>query len=128
MSTAQKRNTLNRIGSTVFVVDDDAAMRGALEFLIRSAGLRVRSFESASAFLNYYDASMGGCLLLDVRMPGMSGLQVLTTLRRDETLRDIPTVLQSTLPDAAPRSPHFPTEQKPCTYHGLIEQLERLAR
>ena len=67
-------------------------------------------------------------LLVDAIMPGMSGVQVLTTLRRDETLRDIPTVLQSTLPDAAPRSPHFPTEQKPCTYNGLIEQLERLAR
>ncbi len=61
---------------TVFVVDDDAAIRKSLRFLIESVGLRVETFATAEQFLERYDRTRPGCLLLDVRMPGMSGLHL----------------------------------------------------
>ena len=70
--------------STVFVVDDDQAMRHSLKWLIESVGLRVRTFGSASDFLEAYYPGQAGCLLLDVRMPGMSGLELQSYLTRQE--------------------------------------------
>lgn len=61
---------------TVFVVDDDAAIRKSLRFLIESVGLHVETFATAEQFLERYDRRRAGCLLLDVRMPGMSGLHL----------------------------------------------------
>jgi FixJ family two-component response regulator len=61
---------------TVFVVDDDQAMRTSLQWLIESTGMQVRTFPSADAFLNANYPGRAGCLLLDVRMPGMSGLEL----------------------------------------------------
>jgi FixJ family two-component response regulator len=60
----------------VFVVDDDAAMRRSLENLLRSVGLRVESFASAREFLSGKRPEMPGCLVLDVRLPGASGLDL----------------------------------------------------
>ncbi len=62
--------------STVFVVDDDQAMRNSLKWLIESVGVQVESFSSADEFLAQYQPSRPGCLVLDVRMPGMSGLEL----------------------------------------------------
>jgi len=62
--------------ATVFVVDDDGAVRDALSMLIRSIGLPVESFADAAAFLAAHDPERPGCLVLDVRMPGMSGLEL----------------------------------------------------
>jgi len=61
---------------TVYVVDDDAAVRHSLALLIRSMSLEVELFESAAAFLDRYDESCAGCLILDIRMPGMSGMEL----------------------------------------------------
>ncbi len=61
---------------TVFVVDDDDAVRGSLRWLIESVGLRVETYGSAREFLAAYDPVRPGCLVLDVRMPGMSGLDL----------------------------------------------------
>jgi FixJ family two-component response regulator len=58
---------------TVFVVDDDAGARSSLRLLLKSMGLQAVTYESGAAFLNDYDAEQPGCLLLDVRMPGMTG-------------------------------------------------------
>jgi FixJ family two-component response regulator len=66
---------------TVFVVDDDAHMCRALRWLVESVNLRVETFDSAEAFLRTYTAERPGCLVLDVRMPGMSGIQLLEQLR-----------------------------------------------
>ena len=60
----------------VFVVDDDASVREALGRLIRSAGLRVEAFESAEAFLNRPRADGPACLVLDVQLPDLSGLDL----------------------------------------------------
>lgn len=69
--------------STVFVIDDDQAMRDSLRFLISSVGLTVECFSSAEDFLFAYDAGRPGCVVLDVRMPGLSGLELLEKLEED---------------------------------------------
>jgi FixJ family two-component response regulator len=66
----------------VYVVDDDGAVRSALKLLLSSAGLRAVAFASSQAFLEGYDGSQPGCLLLDVRMPGIGGLDLLERLRQ----------------------------------------------
>ncbi len=61
---------------TVFIVDDDQAVARSLRWLIESVRLKVETFASAQAFLDGYDAAKPGCLVLDVRMPGMSGIEL----------------------------------------------------
>ena len=63
-------------GPTVFVVDDDASMREAISSLIRSVGLRVELFASAKDFLRQKRSDGPACLVLDVRLPGLSGLEL----------------------------------------------------
>ena len=65
---------------TVHIVDDDDRIRKSLRLLIESVGLPVKAYGSAEAFLDTYEASAFGCLLLDVRMPGMSGIELQETL------------------------------------------------
>jgi len=69
---------------TIFVVDDDQAMRNSLKWLIESIGMKVRTYSSADEFLNSFYPGRAGCLLLDVRMPGMSGLDLQAHLEREE--------------------------------------------
>lgn len=64
----------------VFVVDDDPEVRAAIELLMRSVRLNTRSFESAAEFLAEWKPNEPGCLVLDVRMPGMSGLELQSLL------------------------------------------------
>jgi len=66
---------------TVFAVDDDPGMREGLSVLLGSVGLKVETFASAPAFLETYDPARPGCLLLDIRMPGMNGLELQETLK-----------------------------------------------
>ncbi len=61
---------------TIYVVDDDEAMRDSMAWLLEGEGYQVASFESAAAFLNARHDAMRGCLILDVRMPEMSGLEL----------------------------------------------------
>jgi FixJ family two-component response regulator len=63
-------------GPIVFIVDDDASIRQAMESLIRSIGLRVKSFPSGRDFLSYERPDAPACLVLDVRLPGLSGLDL----------------------------------------------------
>ena len=67
---------MTEIDAIVFVVDDDESIRGALESLIRSVGLRVQTFASAKEFLQGHHSDVPGCLVLDVRLPGLSGLDL----------------------------------------------------
>ena len=61
---------------TVFVVDDDPALRDALSLLMQSVRQPVETFDSAQGFLDAFDTSRRGCLVLDIRMPGISGLDL----------------------------------------------------
>ncbi|GMU48463.1 MAG: DNA-binding response regulator [Candidatus Desulfobacillus denitrificans] len=62
--------------ATVFIIDDDQAVARSLRWLIETVQLKVETFTSAQDFLDHYDADKPGCLVLDVRMPGMSGLEL----------------------------------------------------
>ena len=62
--------------SLISIVDDDDSLRGSLENLIRSAGFRAQGFSSAEAFLGSNEMQEAACLILDVRMPGMSGFEL----------------------------------------------------
>ncbi len=70
---------------TVFIVDDDDAVRDSLSLLMRAAGMKARAFASAEAFLEDLDDDPDGCLLLDIRMPGMSGLELQARLAKTRT-------------------------------------------
>lgn len=65
---------------TVFVVDDDAAVRKAVRLMLLTAGHEVETFSSAKEFLAVHDSARPGCLVCDVRMPGMDGLELLRQL------------------------------------------------
>ncbi len=75
--------------AVVFVVDDDDAVRESLAFLLKSVGLRVESFASAQDFLKQYNAARAGCLVLDIRMPGMSGLELQDKLNQMDSMLPI---------------------------------------
>lgn len=75
--------------ATVFVVDDDDAVRESLAFLLKSVGLKVESFSSAQDFLKSYNPARAGCLVLDIRMPGMSGLELQEKLKQMESMLPI---------------------------------------
>jgi FixJ family two-component response regulator len=70
------RGTLPETDAIVFVVDDDVSVREALENLVRSAGLRVESFASAEEFMARRRGDESGCLVLDVRLPDLSGIDL----------------------------------------------------
>jgi len=70
---------------TVFLIDDDDAYRRSLKFLLEASGLRVKDFNSAELFLERYDPRAHGCLLVDVRMPGLSGLELQSRLNHRGT-------------------------------------------
>lgn len=61
---------------TVFIVDDDEPVRDSLKMLMRSVGLSAETFSGAAEFLEAYDPDRPGCLVLDIRMPGMSGMEL----------------------------------------------------
>jgi FixJ family two-component response regulator len=65
-----------------FIVDDDEAVRDSLGLLLKASGVKSRCYESAEAFLADFDPQEYGCLVLDVRMPGMGGLELQTVLRQ----------------------------------------------
>ncbi len=73
----------------VFVVDDDQDMRESLRWLFESAGLMVKDYHSAEAFLENYQKDRPGCLVLDVRMPGMGGFGLLHFLAEQRSLLSV---------------------------------------
>ena len=75
---APEKTTAQRM---VHVIDDDEALRESLAFLLRSAGIEVRNFESAKAFLDVLPGAAPGCVITDVRMPDMSGIELLRRLK-----------------------------------------------
>jgi FixJ family two-component response regulator len=114
--------------NTVFVVDDDTAVRHGLRFMLRAAGYSVEAFPSARSFLEDYDPRRGGCLLLDVQMPQMSGFE----LQQQLNVRGwrIPVIFISghgTVPQAiaAVKAGAFDFIEKPLREDTLLESIER---
>src|ERR1700730_4128381 len=113
---------------TVFVVDDDAAVRKGLRFLLRAAGYKVEAFPSAFSFLENHDPRRRVCLLLDVRMPLMTGLE----LQQQLNIRGwrIPVIIITghgtvSLAIAAMKAGSFDFIEKPLREDALLEGIER---
>lgn len=77
--------------SVVYIVDDDDAARDSLGFLLRSAKLAVKAFDSADAFVSALPSLGSGCVVTDIRMPGMSGIELLKHIRKQS--RPIPVIV-----------------------------------
>ena len=75
--------------SVVHLVDDDEDVRRALAFLLGTAGLAVRVYESATALLENFDGAQRGCIVSDVRMPGMDGIQLLRHLKKKGVIQPV---------------------------------------
>ena len=112
----------------VHIVDDDEAVRNSLRFLMRSVGLHGQVFDSATNFLKTYDPRQPGCLLLDVRMPGMSGLDLQQELNRRGAT--IPVIFITGHGDvsmavAAMQCGAFDFLQKPFRDQDLLDRVQR---
>ncbi len=114
--------------SIVYIVDDDEAVRKALSFVMKSAGLEAKIFASAQAFLESYTPSKSECLVLDVRMPGMSGLELQDVLKKREIHipvivitghGDVPIAVRSMKAGAVDFI------EKPFNNKGLLERVEQ---
>ena len=119
--------SINKPGTLVYLVDDEFSVRDSLALLIESTGQSVRSFESAEAFLNNYDPEQPGCLLLDVRMPSMSGLELQEELLKREIF--IPIIFISGhagIPDSAKafRAGAVDFLEKPFDNEILLERID----
>ena len=75
----------------VFVIDDDEAVRESIAFLLKTAGISVRTFESATGFLDVLPEAGSGCIITDVRMPDISGIELLRSVR--ESNSDLPVIV-----------------------------------
>jgi RNA polymerase sigma factor (sigma-70 family) len=112
--------------TTVFIVDDDDDVRRSVSLLVRSIGLADESYASAQDFLEHFDPRKTGCLVLDIRMPGMSGLELQKASHSDFVLPpiifisahgDIPLAIQ------ALRAGAVDFMQKPFSPQALLERI-----
>ena len=115
-------------GALVMVVDDDAGVRNAMRSLLKSVGLNSALYASAQEFLTAYQPSQLGCLVLDIRMPGMSGLE----LQQQLNLRGavIPVIFMTghgDIPMAVEAMQHgaFDFLQKPFRDQDLLDRIQR---
>ena len=113
---------------TVLVVDDVAYARKSLEFLIRSVGLNIRSYPSAGDFLASSDLETAGCLVLDLRMPGMSGLELQERL--NEMNVGIPIILLTAYAEVpiavkAMKAGAIDVIQKPYSQQVLLDRIQQ---
>ncbi|HKE96256.1 MAG TPA: response regulator FixJ [Povalibacter sp.] len=83
------RGPSNNARPTIFVVDDDSAVRDALKLLLRSVGQQVETYSSGQEFIDAYSEDRPGCLVLDIRMPGMSGLELQQKLNERHSILPI---------------------------------------
>jgi two-component system response regulator FixJ len=79
----------------VYVIDDDPAMRDSLDFLLGSAGFKVRLFDSAQIFLDELPGMEGGCVVTDIRMPGIDGMELLRHLNSKSGVRRLPVIIMT---------------------------------
>jgi two-component system response regulator FixJ len=113
---------------TVYVVDDDESIRSLWRWLMESNGIAVQTYASAGAFIGAYCRGDPGCLVLDVRLPGMSGLELQEYLKREDI--DIPVVFVSGHGDvptavSALKGGAVDFIQKPFGYREVLCIIER---
>jgi two-component system, LuxR family, response regulator FixJ len=113
---------------TVFIVDDDTGVRTSIRVLLKSVGLASTPLASAQEFLQGFDATQPGCLILDIRMPGMSGME----LQQELNLRGaiVPVIFitgHGDIPMAVEAMQHgaFDFLQKPFRDQDLIDRVQR---
>jgi FixJ family two-component response regulator len=117
---------------TVFIVDDDSGVRSSIRVLMKSVGLPAAAFASAKEFLDAYSPHQAGCLVLDIRMPGMSGLELQEELNERGAV--IPVIFitgHGDIPMAVEAMRHgaFDFLQKPFRDQDLIDRIQQaLAR
>ena len=114
--------------ATVFVVDDDDAVRTSLRLLLKSVGLPVETFASAQEFLDGFDAERAGCLVLDIRMPGMSGLELQQRLNEMHAIMPIVFITgHGDVPMAVEAMQHGAVDfiQKPFRDQDLIDRINQ---
>ncbi|MCK9389657.1 MAG: response regulator [Sulfuritalea sp.] len=113
-------------GVTTHIVDDDPAVRDALQWLLQSRGVLSQTWKSANEFLTFASRDLCGCLLLDVRMPGMSGIELFDRLRALDCRLpvifltghgDVPMAVQA-LKDGA-----FDFVEKPYDANALVDKV-----
>jgi FixJ family two-component response regulator len=119
---------MNDTAATVFIVDDDEQIRRYCELIVQHAGLPCEQFGSAREFLGHYDHSRPGCLLLDIRMPDMSGLELQQELNRRGAV--IPVIFATgvaEIPVAVEAMQHgaFDYLQKPISQDDLLDRVRR---
>jgi FixJ family two-component response regulator len=112
----------------VFIVDDDVAARESMAALVRSHGVEAETFESAEQFLEHFDRNRSGCLVVDVRMSGMTGVQLQQRLIEQKV--ELPVILISGYGDVptavqAMRAGACTFLEKPCNEHQLWEAIEQ---
>lgn len=117
-----------RSEATVFIVDDDPGVRDSLQRLMQSVNLRSEAYASAPEFMAAYDPSRPGCLLLDIRLPGMSGLDLQEKLATQGVMLpvliitgfgDVPSAVRA-MKDGA-----FDFIEKPFNKQDLLEKIQR---
>jgi len=118
----------SRPQATIYIVDDDEQMRRALRCLVITLGTPVKTFRSAEDFLGEYDGHSPGCLVVDVRLPGMSGLDLQRELRRRGD--ELPVIVLSgyaSVPAVVAALKQGATEflQKPFDNAVLLETIQR---
>lgn len=111
---------------TVFVVDDDPEVQDALRWLIESVALTVETFDSAEGFVDTVGPDRPGCLVLDVRMPGMGGLRLLESLRSLHIL--LPVIVLTGHGDVplavrAMKAGAIDFVEKPCADQDLLDRI-----
>ncbi|MBS0376361.1 MAG: response regulator transcription factor [Proteobacteria bacterium] len=114
--------------ATVFVVDDDDAVRTSLRLLLKSVGLPVETYASAQEFLDGFDAERAGCLVLDIRMPGMSGLELQQRLNEIHAIVPIVFITgHGDVPMAVEAMQHGAVDfiQKPFRDQDLIDRINQ---
>jgi len=119
---------MTTISSKVFIVDDDDAVRNSLRMLFKTVDIDAATFESGDAFLHEHDADWQGCIVLDIRMPGTSGLEVQKILsERGNTLPIIFITGHGDVPMAveAMQLGAFDFVQKPFRDQELVDRVSQ---
>lgn len=115
----------------VHIIDDDDAMRASLEWLLTPLGLCIHTYTNAAAFLSTWTPDLAGCIVTDVRMPGMSGIELTNALAERGSI--LPVIVITGHGDVsqavrAMRAGAIDFIEKPLDNHVLIERIEEALR